>query len=80
HAISNKPKFCSRTYVGCAGARLAGPFDQNVGAPERCVEALDELPMSPMIGADGMRANANFGKKREREVFLLSPYFNDAVG
>ncbi len=36
-------------------------FGQNVGAPGGCVEALDGSPMPPMIDADGVLANANFG-------------------
>ena len=51
---------------------VQGYSGQNAGAPGRCVEALDESPMPPMIDADGVLANAIFGIK-ETWKFLEIP-------
>ena len=56
-----QPRICSRVCVRWADARSAGVFDQNAGAPGRCVEALGGSPMSPMIGADHVKSNAYSG-------------------
>ncbi len=34
---------------------------ENAGAPIGCIEALLQSPIPPMINADDMSANANFG-------------------
>ena len=48
-----------RTRGGRSVAKPRRP-SRNVGAPGRCVEALDELPMPLIIDADGVLANAIF--------------------
>ena len=59
----DNPKFCIRRYIRCVDARCVGVLKENAGIAGGYVEALLQSPMPPMINADDVAANANFGIK-----------------
>ena len=55
------PKFCIKRCIRCVDAWCVGVLKENTGIAGGYVEALLQSPMPPMINADDVSANANFG-------------------